>query len=60
MKSRQKGPTEEKEEKRFKLCWENRAAAMSHFDRKYEKEISFGKTPALEWSRDNDKNTSVA
>jgi SAM-dependent methyltransferase len=47
----------EKEEKRFKLCWENKAKAISHFDRKYEKEISFGRAPALEWSRDNDKNT---
>jgi len=57
MKLRQKGLREEKEEKRFKVCWENKAKAISHFDRKYEKEISFGKAPAFEWSRDNDKNT---
>jgi SAM-dependent methyltransferase len=47
---------EEKKEKRFKLCWENKAKSISHFDRKCEKDISFGRAPALEWSRENDKN----
>jgi SAM-dependent methyltransferase len=57
MKLHPKDLREDKEEMRFKLCWENKAKAVSHLDTKYEKEISFGKAPALEWSRDDDKNT---
>ena len=45
----------DEQEWQFKLHWESKAKACLHLGQEYEKEITFGRVPALEWSRNNDK-----